>query len=206
VAVDAPTLILASASPRRQELLTHLGVPFEVRPADVDETLLPNEPPLTSARRLATAKAQAVAAPGLTVIGADTLVTLDGRPLGKPADADEARSMLRRLRGRPHEVVTGVAVAADGKLAVAHASTGVVMRRYADYEIEAYIATGDPLDKAGAYAIQATEFKPVQMWNGCYCNVVGLPLALTASLLVQAGYPLAPVTKPAFCTECRFWG
>jgi len=204
--VTEPRLILASASPRRRELLGHLSLPFEVQPADVDETLLPGETPATAVRRLATAKAALLATPDTWVIGADTLVTVDGGPLGKPADADEARAMLLRLRNRPHEVLTGVAVIGGGKRLVGHTLTGVAMRGYAPEEMEAYIASGDPLDKAGAYAIQHPTFHPVKMINGCYCNVVGLPLALTLALLQQAGYPAPPIARPALCKECRDWG
>jgi len=200
------TLVLASASPRRRDLLADLGVTYDVRAADLDETLLPDEKPLTAARRLALAKAKAVAGPALTVIGADTIVVLDGAPLGKPVDAEEARAMLLRLRNRPHEVVTGVAVVVDGVRSYqGHATTGVVMRPYTDWDIDAYIERGEPYDKAGGYAIQDSTFKPVRMWNGCYCNIVGLPLALTGRLLVQAGYPLQPVTKPKQCEGCIAW-
>lgn len=199
-------LVLASGSPRRRQLLADLGVTYDVQAADIDETLQPDEKPLTAARRLALAKATAVAAEGLTVIGADTLVVLDGAPLGKPKDADEARSMLLRLRNRPHEVVTGVAVVVDASRSFqAHATTGVVMRPYTDGDIDAYIASGEPFDKAGAYAVQDPTFKPVRQWNGCYCNIVGLPLALTGGLLLQAAYPLQPVAKPKQCDGCIAW-
>ena len=198
-------LILASGSPRRREFLTDLGLTFEVRPADVDETPLPGEIPGATARRLAIAKAQALAADGHTVLGADTVVAMDGHAIGKPADADEARAMLKRLRSRPHEVVTAVAVVRNGKTYANGATTGVAMRDYTDDEIEAYVASGDPLDKAGAYAIQNLGFHPVQMWNGCYCNVVGLPLALTAALLHQSGYPLEGLVRPRQCSICPGW-
>ncbi len=201
-----PRLILASASPRRRELLGHLGLPFEVQPADVDETLRPGEAPATAVRRLATAKAAMLAVPGAWVVGADTLVTADGGPLGKPSDAEEARAMLLRLRNRPHQVLTGVAVIGGGKTLVSHTQTGVAMRGYTPEEIDAYIASGDPFDKAGAYAIQHPTFRPVKMINGCYCNVVGLPLAVTLALLQQAGYPAGAVARPALCKECRDWG
>jgi septum formation protein len=188
--------VLASASPRRRELLASLGVPFTVRAADVPEPLVADVPPAAQAEALALAKARAVAADGAAVVlGADTIVVLDDRPLGKPADAREARAMLRGLRARPHEVVTGLAVVApDGTVRTAHAATQVHMRAYDDDEIEAYIASGDPFDKAGAYAIQHPDFRPVARVEGCYCNVIGLPLWTARRLLAATAPGLA--TRP----------
>lgn len=189
-------LILASASPRRRALLAALGRPFTVQVADVDETARPGEPPIAYALRLARAKARVVAeataeqaSPAL-VVGADTIVVLDGAILGKPATAEEARAFLRRLRGRRHLVVTAVAVlpqgvgrrsAEDGQ--ASWAATGVWMRGFSDAEIEAYVASGDALDKAGGYAIQHPSFQPVAALQGSETNVIGLPLGLTAWLL-----------------------
>ena len=243
------SLVLASASPRRRELLRALGVPFEVRAANLPEPLLAGVSARRQAEDLALAKACAVAetlmpdhhaeaavtqpvhpagdagvhagmassttgdttrepaqraedaavrdgATGgrsVVVLGADTIVVHDGVPLGKPADAEEARRMLRDLRGRPHEVVTSVAVVAGGHAVAVHATTLVHMRAYTDAEIERYIAGGDPFDKAGAYAIQHADFRPVARIEGCYCNVIGLPLWTVRALL--AGRAPALVTR-----------
>jgi MAF protein len=205
---STPHLVLASASPRRRELLTALGVPFTGRAADVPEELPPHVPAPVLAEELALAKARAVAReePRAVVLAADTIVVLDGRPLGKPADAEEARQMLRALRGRAHEVVTGVAVMAPGGVArTAHAVTRVVMRCYTDAEMEEYIASGDPFDKAGAYAIQHPVFRPVARVEGCYCNVVGLPLWTVRRLLAEVAPGLAvprPDTVFPRCAIC----
>jgi MAF protein len=152
-----------------------------VLPADVDETPLPGEPADKYVMRLAEAKARAVgdaAAPGELVVAADTTVADGGEILGKPADAAEARSMLIQLRGRKHQVHTALAVfhPANGRLVTELSTTDVPMRPYTDEEIQVYIATGDPFDKAGSYAIQHPEFRPVTALEGCYANVVGLPL------------------------------
>jgi septum formation protein len=195
---STPRLVLASASPRRRELLAALGVPFTVRAADVPEELSLHAPAPVLAEELALAKASAVAReePDALVLGADTIVVLDGRPLGKPASPEEARQMLRALRGRAHEVVTGVAVIARGGVTrTAHAVTRVVMRCYSDAEMEEYIASGDPFDKAGAYAIQHPGFQPVARVEGCYCNVVGLPLWTVRRLLAEAA-PGLSVPRP----------
>lgn len=183
------TLVLASASPRRRELLAALGVAFEIDPADIDETSTERDP-VRLAETLALSKARAVAArhPGDVVIGSDTVVAVDGRLLGKPADAAEARTMLDLLRGRAHEVVTGVAVVApDGLEAVAHGRTAVVMREYEAAERDEFIARGEPYDKAGGYAIQDTAFHPAAGIVGCECGVMGLPLWTLRRLLQDAG-------------------
>lgn len=197
------TLILASASPRRRELLAALGLPFEIDPADIDETSAELDP-VRLAEALALSKARAVAArhPGDLVIGSDTVVALDGRLLGKPADADEARAMLDALRGRSHEVVTGVAVVAPGGLeTVAHDRTAVVMREYEAAERDEFIARGEPFDKAGGYAIQDTVFQPAAGIVGCECGVMGLPLWMLRRLLREAGADAGP---PALdrCAGC----
>ncbi len=169
-------MILASASPRRRELLAALGIPFDVRPSDVDETPLPGETPLETQHRITLLKARAANSDHDTVIAADTTVLLDGEMLNKPADADDARRMLRRLRGRAHEVQSCVVVKRGTQETMQIVSSLVMMRDYTDDEIEAYIATGDPFDKAGAYAVQHPGFHPVAEIRGCPLNVIGLPL------------------------------
>ncbi len=187
-------LILASASPRRRQLLAALGIPFAIDVADIDESRVGAESPQAHVRRLAETKARAVAArhPHDIILAADTIVVLDGRILGKPGDEEEAWAMLRALRGRAHQVITAVAVAFAGRTRSDLDIATVVMRDYSDAEIAAYIASGDPFDKAGAYAIQNLEFHPVARLEGCFANVMGLPLALTARLLTAAGLSPAP--------------
>lgn len=201
--------VLASASPRRRELLDALDVPFTVETADVDERLLPGEPAGSAAVRLAVIKAEVVAARGIgrLVLGADTIVVLDGRILGKPVDADEARAMLRALRGRAHAVITGVALhdTRTGRTLTAAPETSVLMRDYADWEIDASIAAGTPFDKAGAYAIQDEVFAPVAGIDGCYCNVMGLSLWSVVHLLRELApwlEPAPPSAARAVCAEC----
>ncbi len=186
------SLILASKSPRRQALLSALGVTFTVDAADVDETPLPGEAPDALVCRLCRIKAQAVAArcPEAVVLAADTLVALDGALLGKPADPFEATAMLRRLRARIHQVYTAVCVATDGQLAARLSVSNVTMRAYSDEEIARYVASGDPLDKAGAYAIQHPLFAPVEAWEGCYAGIMGLPLRLAHEMLTESGVPI----------------
>ncbi len=184
-----PPLILASTSPRRRALLAESGFEFEVDAADIDESALLGEQPVEHAIRLALTKARVVAKrreAGL-VIGADTIVIADGEILGKPGDADEARSMLLRLRGRRHLVITGVAVvdASSGASASAAEYTGVWMRDFTVPDLEAYIASGDPFDKAGGYGIQSQSFSPVSRLQGSACNVIGLPVALVRALLLR---------------------
>jgi septum formation protein len=202
----APTLILASASPRRRELLARLGLPFEVLPAGVDEST-PEVPAdaVELARDLARAKAAEIAAarPDAPVVAADTIVVLDGRILGKPESEDEAWQTLRAIRGRPHYVITAVAVARDADIHVDYALSTVHMRDYADDEIAKYIASGDPFDKAGSYAIQHERFRPVERYEGCYCNVVGLPLIMTWQLLLQAGVPVPDLGSLDLPEQCR---
>ncbi|RPH62422.1 MAG: septum formation protein Maf [Chloroflexi bacterium] len=185
-----PTLLLASNSPRRRQLLALGGWAFDVDVSNTDESLLPAEQPVDYVRRLAEAKARVVverARPGQVIIGADTSVVIDNDILGKPADAAEARSMLRRLRGRSHQVYTGIAVlrASDRNLLTDVVVTDVPMRAYSDAEIDTYILTGDPLDKAGAYGIQNPDFQPVAHMEGCYASVMGLPVCSLAALLGQ---------------------
>jgi septum formation protein len=171
-------LILASASPRRRELVTLFGLDFKFVPADVDESPRAGESPEDLVRRLSRAKAALAAQPfsDSIILAADTVVSIDGAILGKPRDADDARRMLRLLRGRAHTVFSGVTVARGARQITQIATTSVWMRDYADSEIAAYVATGDPLDKAAAYAIQHDGFRPVARIEGCHANVMGLPL------------------------------
>lgn len=192
-------IVLASASPRRRELLRQIGIPFEVLAGEVPEYGRPESNPAELARALAREKAETVAArivDGL-VIGADTIVVVDGRVLGKPADPKDAAAMLRTLSGRTHQVITGVAVAdrragATVAVDVEHASTDVSFLPWSDADIDAYVATGEPLDKAGAYAIQGYASVLIEGVRGCYFNVVGLPLALLAQMLRARGLPVRP--------------
>lgn len=201
-ATAGPRLVLASSSPRRRELLARLGLEFEVRAADLDETPAPDETPRALVRRLALAKARTACRPGETALGADTIVALGGEPLGKPSDAADATRMLSRLSGRSHEVWTGVAlVARDGREPrgtpverVVEGRTEVVFRMISDAEIAAYVASGEPLDRAGAYAIQGGAAPFVERIVGDYDNVVGLPLELVRTLLGEIG-ALAPVNR-----------
>lgn len=182
-------LVLVSASPRRRALLAELGVPFRIEPVDIDETPLPGEPPIDLALRLAREKALAYPASGCWALAADTVVALNGEVFGKPANAKEARAMLRRLRGRQHSVITAVALRTpDGGIEAAFDRAEVTMRGYTDAEIEEYIATGDPFDKAGAYAIQHEGFHPVAALEGARETVIGLPLALVRAMLAQAAF------------------
>jgi septum formation protein len=200
-------LVLASNSPRRKQLLNVSGWEFLVLPAEIDERTLPGESPLAYVLRLAEGKARLAAgrAPqGAWIVAADTTVvdrTAQGEViLGKPADAAEAEAMLRRLRGRTHLVYTGLAVyrPQDDTLLTDWCATAVPMRPYTDAEMLAYIASGDPFDKAGAYAIQHAGFSPVEKLDGCYANVMGLPLChLTRTLGRLGAQPLTDV--PAGC-------
>jgi septum formation protein len=172
-------LVLASQSPRRSEILRQAGISFTVRTAEVDESTRAGETPADYVRRLAAAKAHAVeAAAGETVLGADTTVVVDGEILGKPADAADARRMLARLSGRRHEVLTGICLRQGERSTSEYASTGVVFAAMSDREIDEYVASGEPMDKAGAYAIQGLASKFVERIEGDYFNVMGLPVAL----------------------------
>ena len=179
-----PALVLASQSPRRRELLTTAGIPFTVRVAPVEEIPRPGELPVEYVRRLARAKAEAVwVEPQFTgadeiVLGADTTVVIDGRILEKPCDADDARAMLRLLAGREHAVITGICLRHSAGAIVDHALTSVRFSSLTDVEIAAYVASGEPMDKAGAYGIQGLASKFVERIDGCYFNVMGLPLSL----------------------------
>jgi septum formation protein len=180
-------LVLASASPRRRELLTQAGFPFEVRPAYIAEEPRPGEDPIAYVVRLAREKAETVYRQlndlTVTVLGADTTVTLDNHILGKPEDAVDAARMLRLLSGRTHRVITGVAVVSVARTEVAAEVTAVKFLTLSDEEIAGYIATGEPMDKAGAYAVQGRAARWIPRIEGDYFNVVGLPLALVSTLL-----------------------
>ncbi len=240
-------LLLASASPRRRELITLLGLPAETTSADIDEVPLPDEQAEEMAQRLSLEKAQAVTSltpaaragagtlhpSSFILVTSDTVVSLDGEPLGKPRDAAEARSMLQRLRGRVHQVYTAITlidlppaaalpaedgadpderaaglekaprISEAGDLSASHmitdlACSAVPMRDYTDAEIEAYIASGDPFDKAGAYAIQHNGFRPVENFTGCFANVMGLPLCHVTRSLRRLGVE-APNDVPRRC-------
>ena len=198
-------LILASASPRRRELLARLGVAFDVRPVSVLEHV-DSANPMIVASRLARMKAEAarLVEPEEPVLAADTVVVDAGAILGKPRHAGEAREMLRRLRGESHRVITAVAVIPRGGRAalLRHPETEVTMRSYTDEEIEASIARGDPFDKAGAYAIQDEMLRPVLRYEGCYCNVVGLPLWTTVELLRRAGFDITHTREAEMLPQC----
>jgi septum formation protein len=187
-----PDLILASASPRRARILRDLGLAFEVIVSGVDESTTPGEPPAASALRLARAKAEAVAGQGhaLPVLAADTLVACDGLVLGKPEDAADAARMLRALSGRTHEVVSGVCVFARGAVHADVARTSVTFEELTDGEIAAYVATGEPLDKAGAYHIDGRGALFIREVAGSPSNVAGLPVTLVRRLLREAGLAL----------------
>ena len=200
-------IILASASPRRALLLGMLGVQFRTHVSAVSENFDTQLSAHDQARLLALAKARAVGQgyPGRTVLAADTLISFRGSLLGKPASPDEALAMLRSLRGEWHRVLTGVAVvAADGAEHVGVETTRVLMRRYSDEEIAAYVASGDPMDKAAAYAIQNREFHPVARLQVCYTNVMGLPLCLAQTLLERAGLPAFVAGNRLRSRSCSF--
>ena len=202
---DQPPLVLASGSPRRRELLGLLGIPFIVDPSGADETPPVGATPEEVARSLALIKAREVAArhPGAYILGADTLVTVDGLILGKPADATDGMRMLRLLSGRAHRVPTGVAlIAPDGtEMALVETAT-VTMHPYTEIAIGAYLSTGEPFDKAGAYAVQGAGGALVASVAGCYTTVVGFPLCRVAALLREAGLNL-PHDPAAGCDPGR---
>ena len=204
-----PKLILASASPRRRELLAQAGYRFEVQPSSVAELRRPGEDAIRFATRLAREKAEEVfarrQAAGMAetamVLGADTVVVCDGKVLGKPSDAADAERMLLLLSGRTHHVVTGVAVvwgsSSPPVVEIAAELTQVTMQTLSPEEVSRYVASGEPMDKAGAYAIQGYAGRWIPRISGCYFNVVGLPLALVASLLEGAELRMASQLSPA---------
>ncbi len=192
-------LVLASASPRRQELLRNAGIPFSVFPANISEAPLPGENPRHCAERLAREKAHATLRehPEKLVLGADTIVVVDGEILGKPRNQADASRMLRLLSGRTHQVITGVCLVGSLRTGNQKLETGfedtrsettkVTMTGLTDEEIQSYIATGEPMDKAGAYAIQGMASRWIPRIEGDYFNVVGLPMALVQTMLKEHG-------------------
>lgn len=195
-AVSHPRVVLASASPRRRELLTLVGIAHDVRPANIDESYLAGETPPQHAERLAREKAAAVDDASAVAIGSDTIVVVDGDVLGKPRDRAHAAEMLHRLSGRAHVVMTGVAVQWQGALESGLEEVGVTFRALTDAEIERYIDTGEPMDKAGAYGIQGYGATIVERVDGDYFAVMGLPLNRLARMLraMGLGYDFGPVT------------
>jgi septum formation protein len=198
-----PALILASNSPRRRQLLAWTGWDFTVSPVAIDETPLPGEDPAAYVSRLARTKGEAQARrspPGSLVLSADTIVADGLALLGKPADPREAVSMLQRLRGHSHQVYTAIALIATGadRSAADRCASDVPMRAYTGAEIAAYVASGDPLDKAGAYAIQHPGFHPVDDFKGCFASVMGLPLCHLVRSMSRLGQP-APVDVATVC-------
>ena len=186
--IELPKIILASGSPRRAEILTSVGWEFTKVVPDIDESERPGESPDVYVQRLAEEKASAIARrfPGETVLGADTTVVIDGTIIGKPLDMNDAKRMLRLLSGRRHEVLTGVAVAADSDARVGLQRTAVKFAEMSPAEIEFLAERGDPLDKAGAYAVQAQAALFIEGIEGDYWNVVGLPISLVYRLVRQS--------------------
>ena len=180
-------LILASQSPRRREILERAGIPFTIRVADVDESVRVGEAAQSYVRRLATQKAVAVSRPGEVVLGADTTVVVGGEILAKPVDEADAERMLGLLGGRTHEVITGICLKVGGQLYIDAETTLVRFVELSAEEISAYVRTGEPMDKAGAYAIQGGASRYIDRIEGCYWNVVGLPVAKVFGQLRRRG-------------------
>lgn len=186
--IELPKLVLASSSPRRAEILRTVGWPFEACPVDIDEERQPHEEAISYVERLAQEKARSAAgvlAAGSTIIGADTVVVIDGEILGKPRDGDDARRMLRQLSGHWHQVLTGVALinGIPSEIRVAHETTEVKFAMISEEEIDWYVSSGEPLDKAGAYAIQGLGSRFIEGIRGDYFNIVGLPVRLLYQLV-----------------------
>jgi septum formation protein len=194
-----PRIVLASQSPRRRDLLALIGIPHTVRPADIDESVLPGEHPLQYVERLARAKADRIVSfePEALVIAADTIVVIDDRILNKPTDRSDARQMLGTLQGRTHQVYTAVCVAWGPRMAAAIEPVAVRFRPLSGVEIEAYIATGEPMDKAGAYGIQGYGATIVDRVEGDFFAVMGLPLVRLVALLREVGlaYEFGTITQ-----------
>jgi septum formation protein len=192
-------LILASQSPRRRELLNQIGLVHEVRPADIDETVWPGEAPVPHCERLAREKAHTLAVqfPDAVVVGSDTIVVVDGVILGKPSNADDAATMLEQLSGREHTVYTAVAVAHGGQTLSGVEAVTVRFRTLSRPQIDAYVRTGEPMDKAGAYGIQGYGATMVEAITGDYYAVMGLPLGRLVERLQALGftYTFAPLTR-----------
>jgi septum formation protein len=193
----AVRVVLASQSPRRRDLLTLIGIPHEVRPADIDERHVDGETPRAYSERLARTKAEAIAAPDAVTIGSDTIVVVDGDILGKPHDEEDAARMLRRLSARSHVVITAVAARWRGRTLSGAEEAGVTFRRLSDAEIRAYIETREPMDKAGAYGIQGYGATIVERVDGDYFAVMGLPLQRLTRLLEGHGlvYEFGPLRE-----------
>lgn len=194
--MNRPKVILASASPRRRELLALVGIDHVVQPANIDEAYLAGETPRQHAERLAREKAARIDEPGAVTIGSDTIVVVDGDVLGKPRDRAHAAKMLRRLSGRSHVVMTGVAVRFNGQTASGLEEVGVTFRELSDEDIERYIDTGEPMDKAGAYGIQGFGATIVDRVDGDYFAVMGLALNRLVRLCRDLGldYAFGPLT------------
>lgn len=196
-AAPTPRVILASQSPRRRDLLTMLRIPHDVRPADVDESVHPGEAPLPHCERLARAKAAVLGAadPDAVVVAADTIVVVDGDILGKPRDRAEAAAMVTRLAGRTHTVHTAVAVTHRGRTLAGVESVAVTFRPLTPAQVAAYVDTGEPMDKAGAYGIQGFGAVIVERIDGDFFAVMGLPLGRMVALLAELGvaYPFGPL-------------
>jgi len=188
-------VVLASQSPRRRDLLTLVGIPHEVRPANIDERYLAGEAPRAHAERLARGKAEAISEPSAVTIGSDTIVVVDGDVLGKPRDEDDAARMLRRLSGRSHVVITAVAATWAGRMLSDVEEVTVTFRALSEEDIAAYIATREPMDKAGAYGIQGYGATVVERVDGDYFAVMGLPLNRLTRLLESLGliYEFGPL-------------
>lgn len=200
--VSSPSLVLASASPRRHEILGRLTTAFTVAVADVDERTIDGETPVAYVTRLAETKARRVAVADSVVIGADTSVVLDGHILGKPRDRADAAATLRRLAGRPHEVISGVAVVhTDAKgterVAIGHERTTVAVRDLSDERIAWYVATGEADDKAGSYGLQGAGGLFADVVEGSVSNVIGLPLGLLDELVASIGFDLVATAWPS---------
>ncbi|MBM4416997.1 MAG: septum formation protein Maf [Chloroflexi bacterium] len=201
------SLVLASASPRRRDLLDLLGLPFRVAPTNVDETPLPGEAPPATAVRLAGAKVRAChASADEVVLSADTVVWLRYRSWAKPESDADARQFLGELCGRSHRVTTAVAVGREARLRSGAITTTVALAPLSATRIQDYVDSGDPRDKAGGYAIQNERVRPVKGWEGCRCNVVGLPLGLVAALLADTGIAMshepARACPAGYCLDC----
>lgn len=207
LSIASQQIVLASQSPRRRELLAHMGLAFEVIVPEVDEAPRGDECPADLAARLCLAKASEVAAlhADAVIVAADTMVVLDGAILGKPTSPAQAHEMLGRLRGRCHLVYSGLAVLSGKHRAVQTVVTPVYMRSYGTDEVRRYVASGDPMDKAGAYAIQHPEFEPVAKLDGCYTNVMGLPMCHLYRVLRDWKVPV-PVHPLRGCPHARRHG
>lgn len=192
LAYERPRIVLASGSPRRKELLEQLGFSLEIRPAEIDESVRPGEDPYTYVQRLATEKAKVSALPGELVIAADTTVAVDGQIIGKPDDANHARTILGTISGRTHNVHTGFSIARDAYFHTEVVTTQVTFSALTASEIEWYLQTGEPFDKAGAYGLQGKGGAFVKSIAGSVTNVIGLPIAELLAALRSFGVEVGP--------------